>query len=322
MSVRKSPRSTLGRRTKPAPASLPNGNGNNPALRALRDEIHTLRMEVERLETSNQETELYRERLAYLHDFGPVGCVILNRQGCVADLNFSAADLLRRARQTLVNLPFAVCIERTWLREYLDHLRRCREQQSSVITDLEVHQPDGHLVPVRLTTRPVMSHQEGGQMLFQMCLLDLTEQRAMETVLRDRDEHLRMALRCANAGVWTIELAAKKVTWSPEFYRLLGLQLDRVLPSVEAFLNVLHPDDRLRAEKKIKTALAGEIEDFHGEYRVRRPSGEVRWLGMFGRNQRPYRVAGMRKKEPNNSFARRTRRSINASRNAPPTSGR
>ena len=267
-------------------------------MRALRDEIHTLRTEVERLETSNHESALYRERLAHIHDFGPVGCVILNRQGCVADLNFSAAALLRRARGTLLSLPFAVCIERTWLPEYLDHLRRCREQQSSVITDLEVRQPDGHLVPVRLTTRPITSYQEAGQMLFQTCLLDLTEQKAVETILRDRDEHLRMALRCANAGVWTIELAPRKVSWSPEFYHLLDLQPDRVLPSIEALLKVLHPDDRPRAEKRIKTALTGEIEDFQGEYRVLRASGGVRWLGMFGRmalgrNHRPHRIAGI-----------------------------
>jgi PAS domain S-box-containing protein len=299
MAVRKSPPSLTTRRARPAAASLRNGNGKGTALRALHDEIHTLRTEVERLETSQHETELYRERLAHLHDFGPVGCVILNRQGHVTDLNFSAAALLRRTRQSLVDLPFAVCIERTWLREYLDHLHRCREQQSSVITDLEVRRPDGHLVPVRLTTRPVTSYREAGQMLFQTCLLDLTEQKAVETVLQDRDEHLRMALRCANAGVWTIELAAaRKVSWSPEFYHLLGLQPDRVLPSVEAFLNVLHPGDRLRAEKGLKTALAGEIEDFQGEYRIRRTSGVVRWLGLFGRialgrNQQPHRIAGI-----------------------------
>ena len=298
MATRKSPPSVSTHRAKPAPTGLPNGNGKNPALRALHNEIDTLRTEVERLETSQHETDLYRERLAHLHDFGPVGCVLLNRQGHVTDLNFSAAALLRRTRHSLVGLPFAVCIERTWLREFLDHLHRCREQQSSVITDLEVRQPDGRLVPVRLTTRPVTSYQEAGQVLFQTCLLDLTEQKAVETVLRDRDEHLRMALHCANAGVWTIELAARQVSWSPEFYHLLGLQPDRILPSIEAFLNVLHPGDRLRAEKGIKTALTGETEDFQGEYRVRRTSGVIRWLGLFGRmalgrNQQPHRIAGI-----------------------------
>ena len=122
-----------------------------------------------------------------------------------------------------------MCIERTWLQECLDHLRRCREQQSSVITDLEVLQPDGHLIPVRLTTRPVRSHDEEGQMLFQMCLLDLTEQKAMETVLRDRDEHLRMALRCANAGVWSIETGgAKRSPGHPNSTGLLGLRTGQV----------------------------------------------------------------------------------------------
>lgn len=70
--------------------------------------------------------------------------------------------------------------------------------------------------------------------------------------------------------------------WSAEFYRILGYEPGSVLPSFEAFLAAVHPDDVEKARRSYERALAGDIED--NEFRVvHEGTGEVRYVRGSGR---------------------------------------
>src|ERR1700743_1603427 len=64
--------------------------------------------------------------------------------------------------------------------------------------------------------------------------------------LADREELLRDAERVAHLGTWTWDIASGRVTWSDELHRILGIEPGRVTPSVEAFMGMVHPEDRAR----------------------------------------------------------------------------
>src|SRR5262249_29887606 len=59
----------------------------------------------------------------------------------------------------------------------------------------------------------------------------------------------------------------------------------------------LHPDDVARRRAAIEAHLSGQAESYQGEYRVRKPDGSYRWIGVRGASvrrgdARPHRMAG------------------------------
>jgi PAS domain S-box-containing protein len=85
----------------------------------------------------------------------------------------------------------------------------------------------------------------------------------------------------AFVGNWEWDLVTGAVTWSDGLYRLLGLEPGTVSASTDLFATRLHPEDREAAEAASDPAgINGQTID--NEFRVIRPSGEVRWLANKG----------------------------------------
>lgn len=99
--------------------------------------------------------------------------------------------------------------------------------------------------------------------------------------LTESEHRLRLALSAADMGAWDADLRTGKAVWNEEHYRLLGYQVDEVEPTVEAFLDRLHPDDRAAAAAARKHALQ-HGGDYSGEYRVLLPDGSIRWIQDHG----------------------------------------
>jgi PAS domain S-box-containing protein len=91
---------------------------------------------------------------------------------------------------------------------------------------------------------------------------------------------LARAEQAAGLGTWELELDSGDVTWSDNLFRLMGLEVGEVEPTVDYFLAHTHPDDREDLRDAVERLRAGEDVDFV-EYRVLRPDGEVRFLRVF-----------------------------------------
>lgn len=101
-----------------------------------------------------------------------------------------------------------------------------------------------------------------------------------QKLLQERDARLQLALDAAGMGVWEWIIPTSRVFWSPECYKLLGV--DTFVGTYEAFEKFLHPDDSRRFKVEIEAAIAQRAA-FVTEFRVIRPDGQVRWLANFGR---------------------------------------
>ena len=95
-----------------------------------------------------------------------------------------------------------------------------------------------------------------------------TEQR-----LRDRERQLGEAQAIAHVGSWEQDIAANRVTWSDEAYRLYGVPLGSPV-GYEVFVARLHPDDRARVERVVADGLA-QRRPVEYEFRIVRPDGAV-----------------------------------------------
>jgi PAS domain S-box-containing protein len=126
---------------------------------------------------------------------------------------------------------------------------------------------------------------------------DVTEQKVTREELRSSEERLRMALHGAGLAPWDWDLRSGVVLWNPEHNALMGLPPEEPRGSYRAFLDRVHPEDRVAVSAAIARASGGG-EDYRAEFRAVHPGGEVRWIAGYGRplpgpDGRPARLIGV-----------------------------
>jgi len=112
--------------------------------------------------------------------------------------------------------------------------------------------------------------------------VEIIERQRIEEALKLREIQLSEAQQLAHLGSWEWDIAANKVNWSDEQYRIFGLQPQKFGATYEAYLNYLHPDDREFTAKIIEQAFHDkELHSF--DHRIVRPDGTVRVLQANGK---------------------------------------
>lgn len=99
--------------------------------------------------------------------------------------------------------------------------------------------------------------------------------------LQEREHDLATAQLLAHLGSWSRDVATGVVTWSHELYRIFGLTEEATTPGLEAFMSVVHPDERSTVENAVRQALDSRSA-FRLQYRIRRPDGQERWVHSRG----------------------------------------
>jgi diguanylate cyclase (GGDEF)-like protein/PAS domain S-box-containing protein len=93
---------------------------------------------------------------------------------------------------------------------------------------------------------------------------------------------LNLAIDTAQLGLWRFDLATEKLHWNEQLLKIHGLSVDEFDGEVETWKACLHPEDRTFFDEKFE-----EIASPEGvggiEFRIIRPSGEIRYLHASGR---------------------------------------
>ena len=127
---------------------------------------------------------------------------------------------------------------------------------------------------------------------------DITDRQFLESKVRTGLELLALAELSAGIGVWEQDLRTSTMTATPQYFRLLGVDpIEGPVPQ-DFVRSFRHPDDRDRVTAGFKNAVDSGSDSFESEYRIVRPSGEIRWIFGRGRVARdskgqPWRYAGV-----------------------------
>ncbi len=94
---------------------------------------------------------------------------------------------------------------------------------------------------------------------------------------REAEERQRLAVDAGGVGLWDWDVLTDHIVWSDRVYQMHGVESNAFRGSVADFAQLIHPDDRDRVSEAIRSAIeAGQPYEL--EFRIVRPSGEVRWL--------------------------------------------
>ncbi len=117
--------------------------------------------------------------------------------------------------------------------------------------------------------------------------IDIEDRRQAEEQLRQSTQELQSSefylaegQRLAHMGSWAFGPAGFGY-WSPELFRMHGLDPDGKAPNIQEYLSCVHPQDRESVANLIN-ALAAKPSPFDATKRIVRPNGEVRYIRCVG----------------------------------------
>jgi PAS domain S-box-containing protein len=162
-----------------------------------------------------------------------------------------------------------------------------------VMTQLQLRRHLREKVRTESDLRASLAHQAKVE-----TALRLSEQEQRDLARRLEIEHARLveAQASAKVGSWETDLATMAVVWSEETHRIFQTDARTFQPSHPAFLNLIHPDDRLRVDRAFVASL-DEPSTRTIEHRILLPDGssktvEERWRTFHDDAGRPIRAAG------------------------------
>jgi PAS domain S-box-containing protein len=163
-------------------------------------------------------------------------------------------------------------------------------QQDDTPAGLEfrIVRPNGETRWVSLMARRAFIDSPAGRspshQIVAVCI-DLTERKRVEEALIISHQRLENASRAGKIALWEWDIERDTMEWSDIIDPMLGFGLKEFPRTREAWVAIMHPDDRERVFATMQNQTAKD-EPYQFEYRVRRSDGEYLCLHMVGNSQR------------------------------------
>ena len=127
---------------------------------------------------------------------------------------------------------------------------------------------------------------------------DITEILCNQQKVAESERRLQSVLDATREGIWDWDLPSNQVIHNQRWYETLGLKRGTDDDSVEAFSELIHPEDKARVWQRLDALVQGHSEHYYSEHRLRLKSGSYIWVQDRGRvsergsEGQPVRVSG------------------------------
>jgi len=210
-------------------------------------------------------------------DLASGGVVLNERWAEIA--GYSLAELLPLSDQTLTRL----CHPDDLVRSQAEAGAHFAGHKARYACEMRVRHKDGHWVWV-FDSGSVVARDAGGRPLKMMgARQDITARKRVEEAFRQESERFMALANVSKTGVWEWDERSGALWCSPEYFSMLGRDAPKEQPTIDnAWLELLHPDDRAQAEQCFADYLAaGAVGMYQNEFRMRH--GDGRWIWIWTR---------------------------------------
>jgi len=204
-----------------------------------------------------------------------IGMAIVGADGNWLQANESLCRILGYSEGELLKKTFQ---ELTHPEDLGPHLRLLEEtlagKRQGYQMEKRYFHAEGHVIWVRLTVSLVRD-AAGEPVHFVSQVEDVTDKYLLQQRLGRMSQRLALATRASGIGIWDWDLEDGSMVWDPQMFTLYGLNPGEVEIGLEAWKQILHPEDRAPTVQAGEAALR-EKRDFDAEFRIVRGDGEVR----------------------------------------------
>ncbi|MCG8685699.1 MAG: PAS domain-containing protein [Desulfobacterales bacterium] len=96
-------------------------------------------------------------------------------------------------------------------------------------------------------------------------------------ILEIAEQKLNEAQKIAQIGHWALDIRENTLTWSDQVYRIFGMVPQEFESTYEAFIEIVHPDDRAYVDHAYKKALDNKSE-YDIEHRLLLRDGKLKYV--------------------------------------------
>jgi PAS domain S-box-containing protein len=94
---------------------------------------------------------------------------------------------------------------------------------------------------------------------------------------------LELATQAGNVGIWDLHVPSCTPRFNDEWFRMLGYEPGELPQIYDTWVNLLHPDDRDETLKLADLMMAGKLERYKIQFRMRAKDGSWRWILSTGK---------------------------------------
>ena len=124
--------------------------------------------------------------------------------------------------------------------------------------------------------------EDGRIVRWYLSAMDIEDRRRAEEELHNTAAELQRVMASVPDCLWSIEIneqgSWKYIYYSPAVEKISGRPGSFFLRDPEAWLSIVHADDKARVAAATKRLASGEVELAQDEYRIVHANGDIRWI--------------------------------------------
>jgi PAS domain S-box-containing protein len=243
-----------------------------------KDYTSKLEERIRELENENTQLKEIGEKFRAFYDYAPLPYQSLDQEGCFIDVNPSWLSLLGYERDEVIGKYFGSFLHKNWLSHFEKNFPEFKRRGYVHNVEFRMKHKKGYYLDVLF--EGCAGYQQDGTFRQTYCVFrDITRQKEAESELKRHKDLLAKSQKIAHIGSWELDLTENRLIWSDEVYRIFGLEPQEFTATYEAFLSMVHPDDR----ETVSEAYEGSIRDGRDQYEiehriVRKNNGEIRYV--------------------------------------------
>ncbi|MEG4801567.1 PAS domain S-box protein [Microcoleus sp. ARI1-B5] len=198
------------------------------------------------------------------------GCSIYHNQAFIQRYGYTVEELNNAGG------PAVMYAKSQELRKLFKVLRKGLSWSS----EIELKAKTGEIIETQL--RADCIKDSASQPIGMMAIIaDLTELKRAESALKLSQERLQLAVSGSSLGLWDWNIATGETYFDSHWKSMLGYAENEIENNFQAWENLLHPEDRMKAIESLNLYFEGGIELYEFEFRLLNKAGNWQWiLGM------------------------------------------
>jgi PAS domain S-box-containing protein len=224
-----------------------------------------LEMQNEELRRAQEELEASRSRYSDLYDFAPVGYFTFNGKGLILEANLTAARELDLERGRIINKPFRMFVVPEDRNIFDRHIREVFESESRQTCEVRLKRKSGIEFHARLESISVQDLN--GNDVFRTSLIDITENKKAETLLKEERDFISVVLSTEGALVVVLDLQGRIVSFNKTCELVTGYSFDEV-KGLPLWDFLLIPEDVKAVRAVFNELKTGQYPNKHENYWV------------------------------------------------------
>jgi diguanylate cyclase (GGDEF)-like protein/PAS domain S-box-containing protein len=223
-------------------------------------------------EASEKEAWVSEERYRLILQHTPAGVLHYNNELIITYCNDHFAQVLKAPKEKLIGLDMNTLQDQRILPPLKEAIKGKEGSfESEYISTLSNSQL--WVIMFYAPLRDANGTIEGGIAIIE----DISERKIAEEETNKLLTNLKQAERIAHIGNWHLDLCCNKLEWSDEIFHIFELDKETFEPTYNAFLNVIHPDDRIKVANAYENSLITK-QKYEITHRLLMKNGKIKYV--------------------------------------------